>query len=803
MTTCRDLRYASPDYILTECAISYLNITQSTLLLGQFLYLLNKLVCNNRRALAGYTKNTVAISVHIRILEGSIVWCVMWGFYSFLDVDEASAETKMVVLMLCCLVYSLSVFFETVTLFLLCSGSIGVNAFKKSYIAAFALSILLLLAFVILGVFWKETPVYMGISLLLAVRYLLTSMLYLAGLYYSKKTAPTRRAVTRYVCFIVPVSLLKAGARLMIAWDIDAGFCVNEVAKFVMFACFPSIVYIALKRDSQYWTEDVSKSWNDASDPDDFFNDTTKQELPKYSDVVIPKTELYYRSKLEESPSGSLQLHLWRRKIVCVKVFQMDILTRDNIFQFKSEAGAMRRLRHDNIVRFMGVVIDPPNMGIVMEYCSNGDLFTVLEKLRQKFDESEWERKREDSFASFTSKSPQTPSFKTSSSKLYSELSEDTEVKAGRQYSSCSQDDCSSIDIERSLLHSPTPEKKQFSPFKVMKQIAKGMRYLHSGEGGRQAHGDLKSLNILLTANWDCKIADFGECRNVGVGASGGTAGTRSTQKHDVVGTPAWTAPEVLNHDRVGLKSDVFSFGVVVWEIMTWLHPTIYLPAGEIDDRDRISKRKKRVNGLPRYASKSPESNSSYMGRSGSEDRGRMRLKAEAAEDDDDGGLNDLRKRLLTKMPCDEIWSSGGMKGSEVDASINNGLGWGKDDMRVGMSQQNAKLSSVVIKLNLEDADRARVLIAEKKYRPPLVHAPNARELVDLMQRCWSQDPNLRPSFNEIVSELETFGKSNENADIDSRFPFETGNLVNYAIDSNASPMTPRTQQQQKGKFTA
>ena len=74
----------------------------------------------------------------------------------------------------------------------------------------------------------------------------------------------------------------------------------------------------------------------------------------------------------------SLQLHLWRRKSVFVKVFQLDFLTRDSITNFKSEASAMRRLRHENIVRFMGVVIDPPSMCIVMEYCPKGDLFTAI-----------------------------------------------------------------------------------------------------------------------------------------------------------------------------------------------------------------------------------------------------------------------------------------------------------------------------------------------------------------------------------------------------------------------------------------
>ena len=181
------------------------------------------------------------------------------------------------------------------------------------------------------------------------------------------------------------------------ASDIDAAFCLYDLARFITYAFFPSVVYIALKRDSQYWTEDISRD-RDMYSNSDFIDDTTKEELPNYADIVIPKTELYYRAKLKEDIGGSLQLHVWRRKIVCVKVFQMDYLTRDNILNFKYEANAMRILKHENIVRFMGVVIDPPNMGIVMEYCSNGDLFSILEKLRKKYDDDVSEFRNE-SFA--------------------------------------------------------------------------------------------------------------------------------------------------------------------------------------------------------------------------------------------------------------------------------------------------------------------------------------------------------------------------------------------------------------------
>ena len=105
--------------------------------------------------------------------------------------------------------------------------------------------------------------------------------------------------------------------------------------------------------------------------------------MPNYRDVVIPKSELYYRHKIEERVDISVEIHLWRRRLVCVKRFKFDILTRDNIKFFKQEANIFRNLRNGNIVRFYGVVIDPPGMGIVMEFCSHGDLFKFLEKARK------------------------------------------------------------------------------------------------------------------------------------------------------------------------------------------------------------------------------------------------------------------------------------------------------------------------------------------------------------------------------------------------------------------------------------
>lgn len=121
----------------------------------------------------------------------------------------------------------------------------------------------------------------------------------------------------------------------------------------------------------------------------------TWSELPNYKDVVIPKTELYYRSKLMEQVDVSVEIHLWRRKLAVVKRFKFDLLTRDNIKFFKAEANIFQRLKHDNIVDFYGVLVDPPSLGIVMQFCSNGDVFKTLEKERIKFETEESSQKQE------------------------------------------------------------------------------------------------------------------------------------------------------------------------------------------------------------------------------------------------------------------------------------------------------------------------------------------------------------------------------------------------------------------------
>ncbi|KAF2592717.1 hypothetical protein F2Q70_00043404 [Brassica cretica] len=98
--------------------------------------------------------------------------------------------------------------------------------------------------------------------------------------------------------------------------------------------------------------------------------------------------------------------------------------------------------------------------------------------------------------------------------------------------------------------------------YKIIGGIARGILYLHQDSQLIIIHRDLKASNILLDVNMNPKISDFGLSTIFGMEQTQG-----NTQR--VAGTYAYMSPEYAMHGQYSMKSDIYSFGVLILEIIS------------------------------------------------------------------------------------------------------------------------------------------------------------------------------------------------------------------------------------------
>ncbi|TVU48318.1 hypothetical protein EJB05_07951 [Eragrostis curvula] len=196
-------------------------------------------------------------------------------------------------------------------------------------------------------------------------------------------------------------------------------------------------------------TESVSPSLR-SQRLDTMFDDVSECEIP-WEDLVIGE-------RIGLGSYGEVYRADWNGTEVAVKKFLDQDFYGDALDEFRSEVRIMRRLRHPNIVLFMGAVTRPPNLSIVSEYLPRGSLYKIL--------------------------------------------------------------------------HRPNCQIDEKRRIKMALDVAKGMNCLHTSVP-TIVHRDLKSPNLL----------------------------------------PEWMAPEVLRNEQSNEKCDVYSFGVILWELATLRMP--------------------------------------------------------------------------------------------------------------------------------------------------------------------------------------------------------------------------------------
>jgi len=113
----------------------------------------------------------------------------------------------------------------------------------------------------------------------------------------------------------------------------------------------------------------------------------------------------------------------------------------------------------------------------------------------------------------------------------------------------------------RILLEGPQVEADRM--LGLMSQVARGLEAIHAAG---VIHRDLSWNNVMITADWRAVILDFGLAKTLG-------GPVQKSSEDKVKGTFGYHSPEQLLGRPISTATDVFSFGILLYQTLSWMHP--------------------------------------------------------------------------------------------------------------------------------------------------------------------------------------------------------------------------------------
>lgn len=214
------------------------------------------------------------------------------------------------------------------------------------------------------------------------------------------------------------------------------------------------------------------------------------RQVPEYE---IDCRELDFTNSIEIT-KGTYRIALWRGTEVAVKVFWEGIADDEKVKAFRDELTLLQKIRHPNVVQFLGAVTQSSPMMIVTEYLPKGDLHLYLKR--------------------------------------------------------------------KGALKTATA-------LRFALDIARGMNYLHEHKPEAIIHRDLEPSNILRDDSGILKVADFGVSKLLMV--ANRVKEDRPVTCQDT--SCRYVAPEVFRNEEYDTKVDVFSFALILQEMIEGCPP--------------------------------------------------------------------------------------------------------------------------------------------------------------------------------------------------------------------------------------